>query len=121
MPFDIGRKLVVDGDVAALVGDDAGLVEAEIVGVRRAAGGDQHVACLDWRLTIADADADAVGRLGKADPVGIGVHANAFRTQDICDRVRDIRVLARRQAGPRSITVTSAPKRRYICANSRPM
>ncbi len=33
----VGAQLVVDGDVAARVGRDAGLVEPEIVGVRAAA------------------------------------------------------------------------------------
>ena len=37
---DVGAELVVDGDVAALVGDDAGFVEAEVVGVG---------ACGPWR------------------------------------------------------------------------
>ena len=51
---DVRREAVVDRDVAARVGRDAGRVEAEVVGVRAAADGEQHM------------DADHLGRAGLA-------------------------------------------------------
>ena len=40
---DVGAELIVDGDVAAVVGDDAGFVEAEVGGVGGAAHGQEDV------------------------------------------------------------------------------
>ena len=43
MPLDVGAQLVVDRDVAARVGLDAGVVEAEIVGVGPPADREQQM------------------------------------------------------------------------------
>ena len=47
MPGTLVREMRVDDDAAALVQRDADLVEAEAVGVGRAADGDQHDIGLD--------------------------------------------------------------------------
>ncbi len=53
MPSTLVIQPVVHYDVAALVRQNAGGIEAEIVGVRPAAGCNQHMACLDRRLAGA--------------------------------------------------------------------
>ena len=87
-----GAQLVVDRDVAARVGGDAGLVEAEVVGVRPPADGGEQVAAVDRQRPARRVDDDA--------------HAAAVRAR--CDR----RVLAPRSG-------TRRPRARG-CAGSRP-
>ena len=54
---------------------------------------------------------DALGAEANRDPLAL---------EDLADAVRDVLVLAGDEARRRSMTVTSRPNRRYICANSSP-
>jgi hypothetical protein len=53
--------------------------------------------------------------------LGAGANRHALALEDRADLLRDVVVLARQQLRRISTTVTCEPKRRYICANSRPM
>ena len=57
----------------------------------------------------------------EADAGGAGAHRDPSLDEDAADGLGHLLVLAGDQARPISTTVTSAPKRRYIWANSRPM
>jgi len=46
---DVGAELVVDEDVAVVVGGDVGVVEAQVLGVRGAADGEEDVRADDGR------------------------------------------------------------------------
>jgi hypothetical protein len=61
----------------------------------------------------------AVARQREA--LGAELEAHALGLEDVADAVGHVLVLARQQARERSTTVTAAPKRRIICANSSPM
>ena len=112
-------------DLAALVGFDAGRVEAEVGGVRHAADGQQQVRAVDLGRALgardADHDAAAAARLD-AHALRVEPHAMPSRFEDVADRLRHVVVLAPDQPRrPSRTTVTREPKRRNICANSSPM
>ena len=96
---DVGAQLAVDLDVAALVGLDARLVQAEIVGVGPAAGRDQEVRADDLARLAADGHADRHLAAAALDPgrIGIGQDPDALVLEDLADRLRDVLVLARDQ------------------------
>ena len=61
-------------------------------------------------------------RLATRMPRAPSRHADAFGFQDVCERPLEMSSSSRAiSRGAISITVTSLPKRRYICANSSPM
>src|SRR5262249_45359487 len=97
---DVGAQLIVDLDIAALVGGDASLIEAEIIRIRSSADRDQHV-CSDDARNLSrglDFDGDGVPRLRNIDYSAIGLHMNPFLLEESSDSLRDVLVLARDQA-----------------------
>ena len=118
-----GPQLVVDGDVAARVDVDAGRLEPEVVGVRPAADGKQHVRADDFGVArrAIDADRDLGAARGEADAFGIEADGDSLGFEDLADRVRHLLVLAGDEARRLLDHGDAAPKRRKICANSRPM
>ena len=80
----VGGQAVVDRDVAALVGDHAGLVQPEVVGVRPAADRQQHVGSDDFRRAVCAVDADrhAVVMRREADALRICADRDAFALED---------------------------------------
>ena len=85
MPGTLVLQAVVDGDVAALVGRDAGRVEAEIVGVRAPADREQHVRADDRRLALVHSTPTpmSVAVRREADALGVEPHRDAFASQDV--------------------------------------
>ena len=121
---DAGAQLIVDHDVAALVDCDAGLVEAEIVGIRAAADGEQQVRAADSRRSLGAVELgdDLVAALGEADAFGVQADVDAFAPPGSPGSPRRrLRPRAGSGAAPISMIVTSLPKRRNICPNSSPM
>src|SRR5687768_13555094 len=80
----------VDLDVAALVGLDAGGVEAEVVRVGHPAHGEQQMRAPLARRAFPAAEADgyAVRLLLYAQAFGAQAQLDAFRAQDFLDRGR---------------------------------
>ena len=97
---DAGAQLIVDLDEAALVDGDAGLVEAEVVGVRaggrpRAAGASRSTS--RRAAGSLQADRDVLARAWRLSGlVDAHVNVDAFGLQDVRDRGGDVLVLARR-------------------------
>ena len=122
---DVGGQALVDRDVAARVGRDAGASSAEVVGVRPPADGQQHVrsdglAVGPSAQSTETATPSLVRR--EADALGVGADRDALALPGSPEPPRDTSSSSRAiSRGAFSTTVTSAPKRRYICANSRPM
>ena len=122
---DIGGQAVVDDDVAARVGCDAGLVEAEIVRIRSTPDGQQdmradHLGGSPDVQSTPTATPSACG--SKRDAFGVGPHRDTLALEDLAGSPRRRpRPRARSAAAPFSTTVTCAPKRRYIWANSSPI
>src|SRR5882672_7364930 len=94
-----GAALVVDGDVAARIGGDAGSLEAEVVGVRRAADGEQHVAALGDRLAVLafEADDHAAAFPRERHALGAGADHDAFALENGADLGGDVVVFARQE------------------------
>jgi len=92
--------LVINGDVSAGVGDDAGRLETQVVRVRPPAHGQQHVASFDgWRPARAGhTHSDAGRRRGQIDAGRREAELDAFTFEDSLKRGGDILVLARDQA-----------------------
>ncbi len=84
---DAGAELVVDVDVAAFVGGDAGFVEAEVAGVGLAAYGEQDMGSVVlWISGVAvDVDEDAVRRGFEGDALGVEADVDAFGFEDLFD------------------------------------
>ena len=120
----VGREPVVDHDVAARVGRDAGAVEPEVVGVRPAADGEQHVRADDLGRPVVAVDARprrrarARAKRMHSAPVRTAMPSPSRMSRIASEMSSSSRAISR---GAFSTTVTSAPKRRYICANSSPM
>ena len=64
---------VIDHDIAARIGCDAGLLQAEIVGVGATANRKQHMAAEDLRRSLGavDADGDAAFLARKTQALGV--------------------------------------------------
>src|SRR5687767_5970930 len=101
-PRNARAELVVDDDVASLVDGDACLVEAEIIGVRTAADGEQHVRTLHVRRAIGavDAGGDLAAALGEADALRVQADLDALVLDDLADRGRNVFVLAADEPRP---------------------
>lgn len=99
-PLRARAALVVDHDVAPLVGADAGPVQPDGIGVRAPAHGQQHMAADDARLLIAagraDRDLPALRRQRQALRPQLEAHALGF--EDGADTVGHVPVLPRQQA-----------------------
>jgi hypothetical protein len=95
--LDIRPQLVVDLDVAPLVRLDAGCLEAEIVGVGPAPGGDEQMAARDLarRVRVAEGDGDAARLPGHADAFRPGMQRHALALKNVRDGGRDVLILAR--------------------------
>ena len=118
-----GAQALVDLDVAALVGLDAGRVQAEVVGVGHPADGEQEVACRARaaRLPAVEADGNAVRRPSARSGTPRSGAARCLRRRRISWIASDTSSSSRATSrGPISTTVTRLPKRRNICANSSP-
>src|SRR5262249_47747757 len=98
-PRYVGLQLVVDRDVAARVGRDAGLVEPEVVGVGGAADRHQEVRGVDLRRPFAafGGDGDAVAVPLHRDALGVQPNLDALGGQDLLHLRRDVGILARDQ------------------------
>ena len=86
--WNVGGKGVVDGDVAARIGLDAGAVEAEIVGVRTPPNGQQDVRPDDRGCAFEAVNADCYAFLVRhdGDALGAGSDANALAQENVPDR-----------------------------------
>jgi len=95
--FGTGAALLVDLDVAARVGLDAGHRQPQAVGVRAPADGQQHVAADDARLAASTGGThgNALAFGGQRQAFGAELEAHAFGLQDAADAVGDVGVLAR--------------------------
>src|SRR5882672_5415610 len=94
-----GAALVVDGDVAARIGGDAGLLETEVVGIRRAADGEQQVAALGDRLAgfAFEADDDASAFHRECHALGAGADHDTLALENGADFGGDVVVFARQE------------------------
>ena len=123
-----GAQLVVDDDVAARIEGDAGPVEAEVVGVGLAADRGKQMAAFDRRADGSAAPSPRTTRT-PCPPVPVPTLALLTAKWNATPSRSRIACTSRETSGssraisrsPYSSTVTRAPKRRYICANSRPM
>ena len=117
-----GLEPLVDDDPAAVV-CDAGLLEAETVGVRAAAGRDQEMAALDRLLAVAVAHHDLdprVRRARRARPSTPLRRSTPSRAS--ASSTTPAHSASSRASGcAASSTVTAAPSRRKACASSRPI
>src|SRR5271168_279956 len=95
-----GPQSIVDLDVAMRVDLDARRVEPEVVGVRPAADGEQHVRAelFGFARRAIDADGDLRSARREADAFGVAADYNSFGFQGFADRVRHALVLAADQA-----------------------
>ena len=100
IPATLVAQVLIDRDVATGVGRHTSLVQPEVVGVRAAANGEEHVRSDGFRRTLR-----AVNRHGhalvmprKGDALCIRANGNALAFQDASDFEGDILVLARDQA-----------------------
>ena len=82
MPGHVRAQLVVDLDVAALVGRDAGLIKAEIVGVGLPADGEQDVRSRRLRARPSS------NRRRTSDPMAARLEADALGIQADVDALR---------------------------------
>ncbi len=109
----------VDLDMPFFVRLDPRLLQADAVGVRRAAPGNEQVRPLD--LAVAGVEADGLaGSPFDAIDAGLGQDLDPLVTEEPLDRLDDVRVLTMNQRPFRSTTVTRLPNRRNACASSRP-
>src|SRR5262249_35253150 len=87
---DAGVQLVDHLDMAARVGDDAGLVEPKVVRVRPPTGRDQHVRSnyiCDLPLRL-DLHGDRISLFLRTDHLAVNPHVNAFIIEKICNSLR---------------------------------
>ena len=96
----VGAELVVHLDEPALVDGDAGLVEAEVVGVRAAADGHQQMRADDLLRAIGGVETgdDVLAALRDLQAFGAQMQSDAFGFQDVGDCSGRVLVLARDQA-----------------------
>ena len=94
---DIGAQLIVDLDVSVRVGGDAGLVEAEIVGVRPPADSEQQMESDDLPPFLRSRPSTAMSLpcLSTRSTLRIDADIDAFLPEEVGDGLRDILVLAR--------------------------
>ena len=121
---DAGPQLVVDDDVAAARRPRRPPPRAR--GRRCSAGGPPRAARASRATSgspVAQSTPTAMSGAARreADAFGVEPDRDALGFEDLADRVRHLLVLAGISRGAFSTTVTAAPKRRKICANSRPM
>ncbi|MNY04002.1 hypothetical protein D3C86_1366510 [compost metagenome] len=90
-----GAQLVVHIDIAARISGHAGLVESQVVGVRPAAHGQQHVGAGD--LLRAARATRAIHAYRRADALRPAADADAFRFQDLPHLQGDLRIFPRNQ------------------------
>ena len=93
---DAGPQFVVDHDKATRVDSDARRVKPEIVGVRPAADGDEHVRADHEGLAASagNADLDVFAARGEADALRITANGDSLRLQDAANRIRHVRVFS---------------------------
>src|SRR5438270_870495 len=92
----VGRQEIINLDVTARIDRDAGLIEAEIVGIRATPDGEQHIGADDLRIALdaVDPDGNAFCMRRQPDTFGAGAHGDAFALKDLADRLRDVLILA---------------------------
>jgi hypothetical protein len=96
-------QALVDANVAAIVELDTGLLQADAVGVRNAARGNQNVAALDRPLGGARAHGHAdllSGAAAHAKDLGRQQKLNAFGAEDPLQFLGDVRILAAHDPRP---------------------
>ena len=83
-------------NVAARVDRDARRIKPEIVGVRSAADGDEHMRAHHEGLAAlaGDADLDVFAARGEADALRIAANGDSLRLQDAANRIGDVRVFS---------------------------
>jgi hypothetical protein len=86
--------LVRDNDVAAGVGFDPGLVQAEVVGVGLTPHRHEEVAAGDGIGALAGHHVETVVALGELDPGGVDDHGDTLAFQDLLDSGGDVLVFA---------------------------
>ena len=96
-----GAELIVDGDVAALVGCDAGRGQVQVVGVGHAAHGQQHVRAGDvGRAFVAfEADSDLIAAALEMNAVGADANLDAFGFEDVANHLGGVFVFVGSEAG----------------------
>ncbi len=97
-----GLQLIVDLDIAALVGLHPGMVEPEIAGIGHASHRHQDMAGKDRgrALGAVEPHFDPVAFGRKADAFGVGADGDILMLQHVAQDLRDRLVLARNQAVP---------------------
>src|SRR6202044_1358586 len=82
-----GAELIVDGDVSALVGRNAGCGKVQVVGVGYAAGGQQDMRADDMRFPFVafDADQDLVAVALEMDAVGVDADLDLFGVENFAN------------------------------------
>ncbi len=100
--IDARSKRVVDGDVAARIDRDPGAIQAEVVRVGRAAGGQQYMGAFDSRRALGaiEVHAHAISHARQRQALRVQAQIDAFAAEDLGDRVRDVFVFARDQPRP---------------------
>ena len=120
---NIRAQVIVDFDIAGAVGFHTGLVQAQIHGIRHSSDSEQQVRPdrLPAPLRTIETDDDPLVLPARGDTFGVQADRDAFCFQDFLHRRGNIFVFARNQARRFFDDRDLAPKRRYICANSRPI
>jgi len=91
--FYVGAELVVDCDVAFVVGGDAGFVETEVLGVGGATYGEEDVGADGggfFAFGAGYAYADAFSVRGEGDALGVEADVDAFALEDVEDGGGDV-------------------------------
>ena len=99
---DGGFEAVVDADVSAWGGLDSGEVEAHVLGVGAAAGGDEEVCAFDDGFAGGLGDVDLDGCSGDAFDAGdggVGDDVDVFVAEELLKGFGDVRVFPVEEAG----------------------
>src|SRR5579871_3275585 len=93
-------KRLIDLDVAARVDLDPCFLQAEVIGVRHAPDGHQHVGAAHLRRAVLaiDARTECISYPLEGDAFRVETDLDSFGLENLPDRVRDVRILAAYEA-----------------------
>src|SRR5262249_45960490 len=96
----VGLQLIVDDDVAALVGLHSGAVQAQVAGVGDAPNREKHVSpqYFERRVFTVDAHDDCVIALREGNAFRVEPNLDLFFLENFADGLRDVFVLLLNQA-----------------------